>query len=317
MLGTPAVRADLHPLLAGLSAGTGADLMGSSTISNLPRGRGRLNLPMVPYPVADAVARLGAYDVLILVNCPPPVGFFRYPGLPSLLHRPDADVIVLSRPDQDATAALHALAEELGVGPKTVPQAAAVENPDFRGALTPATFAQHVARLLPETAIVVNEALTLGSGFPAAMPFAAPVDWMTVTGGAIGGGPPLATGAAIGASVQGEAARPVIALQADGSAAYTLQALWTQAREKLPVVTLLLNNRAYAILNGEYRKVGAQPGPTAHAMMSLDNPAINWCKMAEALGVTAERADSHEALDQTFRRALLSQTPTLLDIDFT
>ena len=315
LLGTPAVRADLHPLLAGIAIATGADLMGSSTIASLPRGRGRLNLPLVPYVVPDAVARLAAYDALVLVNCPPPVGFFRYPGQPSLLHRPDAELIVLARPEQDAAAALHALAAEVGAKPTSVPTAAPDEATAFRGAFTPASFARHVARLLPDNAIVVNEALTLGSGFGVAMPTAAPVEWLTVTGGAIGGGPPLAAGAAIGAAMTGHP-RPVIALQADGSAAYTMQALWTQARETLPVITLLLNNRSYAILHGEYQKVGASPGPTAHAMMSLDNPPIDWCGLAKALGVGAERVATHEALDGAFLSALEGNMPALIDVSF-
>lgn len=316
LLGTQAVRADLHPLLAGLAETTGADLMGSSTISKLPRGRGRLTLPLVPYPVDDALARLARYDIVVLVNCPPPVGFFRYPGRPSLLHRPDADVITLSRSDQSAEAALRALADELGASPLSLKEAPEAEAPHWRGPITPGPFAHQVARLLPEHAIVVNEALTLGSGFAAAMPHAAPVDWLTVTGGAIGGGPPLAAGAAVGARSLG-LKRPVIALQADGSAAYTAQALWTQARERLHVVTLLLNNRAYAILQGEYEKVGASPGPTARSMMSLDDPAIDWRRIAEGYGVAAESVATHEALDGAFQRALAHEGPSLIDVQFT
>lgn len=313
LLGTAAVALPLHPLLAGLAAGTGADLMGSPTIAKISRGRGRLNLPVVPYPVDDAIARLAPYDALVLVNCPPPVGFFRYPGRPSLLHRPDADVVVLSRPDQDAAVALQALADELGLAPQAVP-AADGELPAVAGAITPASLATHVARLLPENALVVAETITSGIGFPAAMPYAAPVDWIAVTGGAIGGGPPLATGAAVGLRALGQGDRPVIALQADGSAAYTLQALWTQARERLPIITLLLNNRSYAILLGEYQKVGADPGPTARAMMSLDDPAIDWCALARGFGIDAAEAPTHEALEKAFLNAVKSRRPTLIDV---
>lgn len=316
LLGGPAVVADLHPLLFGLAGATGADLMGSSTIASLPKGRGRLDLPTTPYPVDDAIARLARYDALVLVNCPPPTGFFLYPGRPSLLHRPDAELIVLSREDEDAAQALRALADELGAAPRPVPPRAAPQGPAPAGALTPAGFARQIAALLPEGAIVVNEALTLGGGFPAAMASAAPVDWLTVTGGAIGGGPPLAAGAAIGARALGGPRRPVVALQADGSAAYTLQALWTQARERLPVVTLLLDNRAYAILLGEYQKVGADPGPTARAMMSLDDPPIDWPSIARGFGVAAEAVATHEELAETFARALRADGPTLIDVRF-
>lgn len=316
ILGTPAVAADLHPLLAGLAAATGATLMGSSTIARLPRGRGRLVLPAVPYPVDDAIARLDPFDIVVLVNCPPPTGFFLYPGRRSLLHRPDADVVVLSREDQDAAAALHALASELGVGPVPVPVPPAGSAPEPSGPITPAGFAAVVADALPADAIVINEAITLGGGFAAVMPHAAPCDWMTVTGGAIGGGLPLATGAAIGARADGRSDRRVVTLQADGSAAYTVQALWTQARENLPVTTLLLNNRAYAILLGEYAKVGAEPGPTARDMMSLDRPAIDWCGIARGFGVAAEPAATLEQLAATLKRALAHPGPMLLDVQF-
>lgn len=313
LLGTDAVALPLHPLLIGLVAGTGADLMGSPTIAKIPRGRGRLNLPVVPYPVDDAIARLAPYDALVLVNCPPPVGFFRYPGRPSVLHRPDADVIVLSRPEQDAAAALEALAHELGVMPGDIPSSVGA-LPDVQGAITPTSLAAHVARLLPENALVVAETITSGTGFPAAMPHAAPVDWISVTGGAIGGGPPLATGAAVGLRAIGEGNRHVIALQADGSAAYTLQAFWTQAREELPIITLLLNNKSYAILLGEYQKVGANPGPTARAMMSLEDPAIDWCSLARGFGLDAAEAPTHEALEAAFLEALRSRKPTLINV---
>ncbi len=315
LLGTPAVAADLHPLLAGLARATGATLMASPMISAIPRGRGRLALPAVAYPVDDALRQLAPYDVLILVNCPPPVGFFRYPGRPSLMHRPDAEVVTLSRADQDAAAALRALAAELDASPAAVADDPAA-IPDASGPITPESFAATVARALPEGAIVVSEALTLGAGLTAVMPRAAPVDWLSVTGGAIGGGIPMATGAAVGARAMGRPDRRVVTLQADGSAAYTLQALWTQAREKLPVTTLLLNNRAYAILLGEYAKVGAQPGRTARDMMSLDRPALDWVALANGFGVAAEAAATVEELAPALARALALDGPTLIDVRF-
>ena len=316
ILGTPAVTAELHPLLSGLAEKTSATLMGSPSISCMPRGRGRLLLPAVPYPVDDAIRTLQPYDIVVLVNAPPPTGFFLYPGRPSLLHRPDADVLTLSRSDQDAAAALKALAAELGATPAAVPVPDNVPSPAMTGQITPNGFAAVVARHLPEDAIVINEALTLGGGFDAVMPHAAPCDWLTVTGGAIGGGIPIATGAAIGAQAMGRSDRRVITLQADGSAAYTVQALWTQARENLPVTTLLLNNRAYAILLGEYAKVGAEPGKTALDMLSLDNPAIDWCAIAKGFGVAAESVTTLEDLDRALAEGLTMRGPKLIDIRF-
>lgn len=316
ILGTPAVVPELHPLLAGIARATGATLMGSPSISSMPCGRGRLVLPAVPYPVDAAVKTLAPYDVVVLVNCPPPTGFFLYPGRPSLLHRPDADVVTLSRDDQDAATALRMLADELDAGPADIPPPPTGGIPEASGAIEPIGFAAVVARRLPEDAIVVNEALTLGGGFRQVIPHAAPFDWLTVTGGAIGGGIPLATGAAIGARAMGRPDRRVVTLQADGSAAYTIQALWTQAREKLPVTTLLLNNRSYAILLDEYAKVGAQPGETARDMMSLDRPAIDWSALAAGFGVTAAAVTSLEELDDALARALALDGPMLIDVQF-
>lgn len=316
LLGTPAVAADLHPLLVGLARASGATLMLSPTVGTLPRGRGRLALPAVPYAVDEAVRGLAPYDVVVLVNCPPPVGFFLYPDRPSLMHRPDADVLVLSRSDQDAAAALRALAADLGAGPAPVPYADGPGIPAASGPIEPMGFAALVARHLPEDAIVVSEALTLGGGFGAVMPYAAPCDWLSVTGGAIGGGIPMATGAAVGARAMGRPDRRVVNLQADGSAAYTMQALWTQARENLPVVTLILNNRSYAILVGEYAKVGAQPGQTARDMMSLERPALDWVALASGFGVPGEAVTSLEQLDGALAKALTADGPVLIDVRF-
>lgn len=316
ILGTPAVVPDLHQLLVGIARESGATLIGSPMISSMPHGRGRLVLPVVPYSVDEAVEALAPYDIVVLVNCPPPTGFFLYPGRPSFLHRPDADVLILSREDQDAAGALKALAAELGAKPEAVPAPKSEAIPRVSGPIEPSGFAAVVARLLPEDAIVVNEALTLGGGFREVVPRAAPTDWLTVTGGAIGGGIPLATGAAIGAQAMGRPDRRVVTLQADGSAAYTVQGLWTQARENLPVTTLLLNNRSYAILLGEYAKVGANPGRTASDMMSLDRPAIDWCAIANGFGVASEAVTTLDALDLVLTKALALDGPMLIDVQF-
>jgi acetolactate synthase-1/2/3 large subunit len=316
ILGTPAVVPELHTLLVGIARETGALLMGSPSISSMPKGRGRLVLPVVPYSVDEAIKTLAPYDIVVLVNCPPPTGFFLYPGRPSLMHRPDAEVLTLSREDQDAAGALHALAAELGAAPAAIPSPEGYGIPNVFGPIAPSGFAAVVAKHLPEDAIVVNEALTLGGGFASVVPHAAPCDWMTVTGGAIGGGIPLATGAAIGAQAIGRPDRRVVTLQADGSAAYTIQGLWTQARENLPVTTLLLNNRSYAILLGEYAKVGATPGQTALDMMSLDRPAIDWSAIAKGFGVASEAVATLEALDAAMARALALDGPMLIDVQF-
>jgi acetolactate synthase-1/2/3 large subunit len=163
---------------------------------------------------------------------------------------------------------------------------------------------------MPEQSIVSDESISFGRGFYRHT-YAAPAhDWLHLAGGAIGDGLPIATGAALGARGQ----RRAISLQADGSAMYSLQALWTQAREKLPCTTILLNNRRYAILQGEYKGVGATPGPTAMAMLDLGNPGLGWVQLANGLGVEAARATTMEQcadlLAQSFRR----EGPFLIDL---
>lgn len=316
LLGGDAVSLEAQAIAGPLAAATGATLMASFTVSRQPMGQGRLDIQKVPYPVDMAIEALAPFRQVILVNCPPPVGFFGYPGKPSLLCRPDARVHVLSRVEECPLAALRGLAEAFG----PLPPHAVAERPPLcpgTGPIEPMGFAETVCALLPENALVIDESITLGIGLPAAAPRALPHERLTITGGAIGGGLPLATGAAIGAAMAGRPDRRVIALQADGSAAYTMQALWTQAREALPVTTLLLSNRSYAILLGEYAKVGAAPGPTAFGMMELDRPALDWCGLARGMGVEAARADTLETLAELMRAALARPGPFLIEVDFT
>lgn len=312
LLGGNAVSVEGQRLASQIADASGAALMGSPLIASRPQGAGRLTLPSVPYVVDTAVETLKPYDVIVLVCCPPPVGFFGYPGKPSLIARPDTQTHPLAREDQDGVAALRKLAERIGLAPDA--PAPGLGNTlerlsPAKGTPSPEGLAATVAALLPENAIVVDEALTYGGGFATAMPHARPHDWMTITGGAIGGGPPVAAGAAIAG-----AGRRVLNLQADGSAAYTLQALWTQAREKLPCTTILLNNRSYKILQGEYRNVGARPGPTAMHMMELDNPPLNWVQLAKGMGVEAATADTMEHCADLIQQAFATDDPFLIDL---
>ncbi len=162
---------------------------------------------------------------------------------------------------------------------------------------------------MPENAVIADEAVTFGRGFFPATYVAPPHDWLQVTGGAIGGGPPLATGAAMGAP-----GRRVINLQADGSAMYTLQALWTQARERLDVTTVIFSNRKYQILLGELANVGANPGRTALDMMDLGNPDLDWQLLAQGMGVEAARAESCERFADLFAQSLRSKGPFLIEL---
>jgi len=279
----------------------GAAIMVDFVSAQVARGRGRLQIERVPYGTDQAVEALKRFEHIILVNAKAPVGFFAYPGKPSTQYPSSAQVHVLSHFYEDAGAALAALVDEL--------DAPAVPMPDpgprpgiAAGAPTPERLAQTVAALMPENTIVADESISYGRGFYRHTHAAPAHDWLHLGGGAIGGGMPMATGAAIGS--RGE--RRVIGLQADGSAMYSVQSLWTQARERLPVTTILLNNRKYNILIGEYQGVGATPGPTAMSMLDLGNPDLDWVKIANGLGVEAARTTTMEGcadlMTQSFRR---------------
>lgn len=272
-----------------ISHATGASVMADYVTAHVARGRGRLQLERVPYNTDMAVEALRRFDRIILVNAKPPVGFFAYPGKPSTQYRPDTELHVLTRPDQDPVQALEMLAELLHAPHVGIP------DPGPRPAIasgspTSDRLALTLASLMPENAIVSDESVSYGRGFYRHTHAASPHDWLHLVGGAIGAGLPVATGAAIGAQGQ----RRVISLQADGSAMYSLQSLWTQARERLPITTILLNNRSYAILIGEYASVGAASGPTAMSMLDLGDPAMSWTKLANGMGVEAARAETME-----------------------
>jgi acetolactate synthase-1/2/3 large subunit len=309
LLGGQAAHAPAQALAWRIAQATGASLMGDFVMARMARGRGRLQIERVPYPVDVAVAALSRFKHIILVNAKAPVGFFAYPGKPSRHYPPDAQLHTLSRYDQDAELALGALVDELGAPDAPIPDPG--PRPEVaRGAITPDSLAQTVAALMPENAIVSDESVTFGRGFYRYTHAAPPHDWLQLTGGAIGDGLPVATGAAIAARRE----RRVISLQADGSAMYSLQSLWTQAHEQLPCTTILLNNSKYNILIGEYTNVGATPGETAMRMLGLDNPPLDWVQLANGMGMEAARATTMDACADLLAQSFKQRTPFLIEL---
>jgi len=305
LLGGEAVHAKSQQLAWRIAAMTGAKLMTELSNARTERGQGRLPLERVPYPADAAMKALAPFDHLILVNAAPPVGFFAYPRKPSRQHKEHAEIHLLSRVEQNAEAALQALCDELGAPSVAIPSNG--PKPSIvKGKPTPEDLATTIAAVLPDNAVIVDESVSYGRGFFRNTHAAAPHDWLQIMGGAIGAGIPLAVGSAIGLRALGHNDRRVLALQADGSAMYTVQGLWTQAREKLPVTTIILSNRKYQILIGEYFAVGANPGPTAMNMLDLGNPDIGWVKLANSLGIEAAQADTlercAELMTQSFKR---------------
>ncbi len=309
LLGGDATLEESQRLAWRIAAATGAKVMAEFSCARVARGQGRMQLERVPYGVAAAVKTLADFQTIVLVNAKPPVGFFAYPDLPSRLWREDAVLHPLSRVDQDPLEALTALVQALNAPPARIPdpgERCAI----VRGASTPAGLAQTIGAIMPENAIISDESISYGWHFYPLTHAAPPHDWLHLTGGAIGDGLPVATGAAIAAA--GE--RRVISLQADGSALYSLQSLWTQAREKLPVTTVILNNRRYNILIGEYKNVGATPGQTAMDMLDLSNPAIDWVRLAESFGVAAARAETLEQCADMMEQSFVRSEPFLVEL---
>jgi acetolactate synthase-1/2/3 large subunit len=273
------------------------------------RGAGRFAPDRMQYFAEGAMADMAGCDLMVLAGTTTPCAFFAYPERPSVLVPDGCTVHPLSTRSEDTVAALAALADALGApdtGPVVGPQAQP-ERPT--GPLTPFACAQSLARHLPADAIISDDAVTAGLPHYMATMQAAPHDWLFLTGGAIGQGLPLAVGTACAAPH-----RKTVALTGDGAAMYTLQALWTMAREKLPVVTVVFANRSYRILNIEMARTGAgNPGPAARSMLSLDNPVLDWVQLAQGHGVTAVRADTAEAFDDALARALAMDEPVLIE----
>lgn len=310
LLGADAVRAGSLDLASGIAAKTGARLMGRTSLPRMERGAGRVDLPRLPYYVDMALEALKDVETLILVGADDPVSFFGYPGKPSRLAPPGAHILALATPAQDIPDVLARLAERVGASAKDARliQPRAKASPPG-GALTVEKAAAIVAALLPDNAIVVDESVSNARLTGPALAAAAPHDLLQLTGGSIGLGPPMALGAAVAAKD-----RKVVNLEADGSAMYTLQALWSQARAGADVVTVIWANRAYAILQGELANVGAEnPGRKALDMISLDDPALDWVKLANGMGVPAKRAETAEAFASAFRSALAERGPFLIE----
>lgn len=287
---------------------TGAKLRTPTQIPRMARGRGRAPVDRIPYVVDAALKVLEGTRHMVLAGAKAPVGFFAYPGKPSTLWPKDCTVHTLASPGEDIVQALEALADELGA-PHSVPAGEPVPQPELHGGpFKPEAFGLTLAALLPENAVVAEDAVTSGRALFPLTWGAAPHDWIQITGGAIGHAFPAATGAAIACP-----GRKVVCLQADGAGMYSLQALWTQAREKLDVINVVFANRRYAILQGELAAVGAEPGPASRELFDLSRPEIRWTRLAEGMGVEAVRVETLEGFADAFTSACARRGPFLIE----
>jgi acetolactate synthase-1/2/3 large subunit len=293
-----------------IAAATGARVLCDTFAPRVQQGAGRVAVERIPYFAEQIVSFIAALEDLILVGAKPPVAFFAYPDKPSWPVPEGCTIRVLAHAHEDGTAALEALADELGARaqPALVATLALPDAPSA-GPLDAFSAGAIVTRLLPENAIVSDESATSRAGF-SALHAAAPHDILSLTGGSIGSMIPVATGAAVACPE-----RKVVSLQGDGGAMYTLQALWTQARERLDVTTVIFANRSYAILNVELKRVGALvgAGTKALSMLDLHDPSLDWVKLAEGMGVEAVRAETNEQFAGAFASAMRARGPRLIE----
>jgi acetolactate synthase I/II/III large subunit len=292
-----------------ISVATGARLLAETFPARMERGAGVPGVDRLAYLAEQAEAQLAGVDHLILAGARSPVSFFAYPGRASDLAPPGCTVTVLAEPDQDVEAALETLADQVAAGTKPALTEAAPPPPAEPGPLDAISLANTVAASLPEHAIIADEANTSGFALPMALAAAPRHTLLTLTGGSIGQGMPVATGAAVAAPD-----RPVLSLEADGSALYTIQALWTQARERLNVTTVLINNAAYAVLRMELARTAAgRPGERAERMLDLSDPTPDFTQLSTGLGVPASRVTTVAELDRALRQAYAEPGPHLIE----
>jgi acetolactate synthase-1/2/3 large subunit len=293
-----------------LAAHTGVQVLAERYTPCIAAGRGRFQPHPVPYFPEPAMALLAGVRNLILIEAQPPVSFFGYPDTPSYLLPENAAVFTLAQRGEDGTGALEAMVEECGAGAAAIPlaqDAAPAAIPD--GALTADAAGRILAARLPEGAIISDEMVSAGGAVLPHLVHAAPHERMPVTGGSIGQGLPVALGAAFACP-----GRKVLALEADGSGMYTLQSLWTMAREQLDVTTVIFANRKYQILEIEMRRTGtASFGNAAREMMDIGRPDLDWVKLSEGMGVSAGRATTTAEFDRQLRDAMRERGPRLIE----
>jgi acetolactate synthase-1/2/3 large subunit len=309
LLGGAALRRRGLDAAGRIAARTSARLACDTFTARLERGAGLVALERIPYFAEQIVEFMKGTELLVLVGTRPPVSFFAYPGRPSWCTPEGCRILYLSQPHEDGVAALEAVAEALRT-PREPQGLAELKKPGLAtGHINTMSAGAVIAHYLPENAIIAEEAGTAIPGIALLTANAPPHDYLSLTGGSIGQGLPVATGAAVACPD-----RKVVCLEGDGSAMYTLQALWTQAREKLDVTTVIFANRSYVILNVELKRVGAaERGPKAMSVLDLHNPVLDWVSLAQGMGVEASRAETAEELAAQFASAMASRGPRLIE----
>ena len=313
MVDGEALWSDLGLVAARIAVRTGARLMAPFFAARTRRGGGTVAFTRLAYAVDQNLALLAHTTALVLVGAARPTAFFAYPDKPGLNEAPGTLVMDLARIDMDLDWTLRALEAEVGAAdvllgpeafmPHTVPSVPT-------GALTLDTIAQAIAALSPAEAVMVNESVTATAPLVAALATARPHDWMVTMGGAIGAGMPTAVGAAVACPD-----RKVLCLSGDGSAMYTLQALWTMAREGLDVTVVIFANHVYKILHGELAAVGATAGRNVARMFDMVEPRLDWVALAQGHGVAGVHCATTAEFVAAFGHAMATPGPHLIAVE--
>jgi len=298
-------------VLAGaIAQKTGARLLGQGANARVQRGAGRVPVNRLPYPVPQALQVLKDVQRLILVGAKAPVAFFGYPNHPSVLTPEGCAISTLTTMEEDSLDALDRLADTVGARLADAPLQQPFRPDMPLGGLDPEKIGAILGNIIPEQAIVVDESVTTGRGFYPLTAGAPPHDWLQNMGGSIGYGMPVAVGAAVACPD-----RKVLALIGDGSGMYTVQALWTMAREGLDVTAVIWANRTYQILKGEFDNVGAgRPGQKANDMLEIGRPDLDWVALATGMGVPASRVADCESLTRQVQGGLAEAGPHLIEV---
>ena len=309
LLGGRALRAPALMAMARIAAKTGAKLFAETFPTRLERGAGLPPVERLAYLAELASVQMNGLKHLILVDVKAPVAFFAYPGKKSYLVPDGCELLELASIRQDVLGSLDKLCRAVGAEQAT-PALQALKRPGLpRGKFTADKVCKAIGQMMPENAIIVDEAITSGLMLSMYTAGAPRHDVLTITGGAIGQGLPGAVGAAIACPK-----RKVIALEGDGSSMYTIQALWTMAREKLDVVTIIFNNRSYAVLNIELQRVGAgNGGDKAMAQLDLRTPPLDFVRLGEGMGVSSRRATTTAEFVTALEHALRTPGPHLIE----
>jgi acetolactate synthase-1/2/3 large subunit len=311
MMGGREIEAAQGLMLSRIGKASGARICVETFPARVARGAGTAVIDKLPYLTEMAVDHIKEIENLILIGAKPPVSFFAYPDLPSAIAPDGCNEFVLATVNEDIDQVLEALLEKLDAG-DVEPDVHPLTLPEIpTGDLDVMACGNSIAHFLPENAVVIDEGITASIGCFPLTTTAQPHDWLSLTGGAIGWGLPAGVGAALAVPD-----RKVICLEGDGSAMYTISALWSMARENLDITVIIFNNRKYSILELEFARTGARggtPGAKAASTLAVGTPDMDFVAIATGMGVDATRATTAEEFNEQFEAAMQSTGPCLID----